>query len=151
MKSKPKFTGFTESIKNALFKNYFNIKGKSTRSEFWWFNLFALVVAFIPVGFYTLIMGPGWLGEELFPESLNNLAYLFQGFITIPLFTVSVRRCHDAGIETDYAVFLNIISFVGGYYYSYFGFWSSNLTIALIYIVIAIYVFYLLIKKSVDT
>ena len=38
---------FKEAIK-VCFKKYFKISGRATRAEYWWFQLFGLLVIFIP-------------------------------------------------------------------------------------------------------
>ena len=34
---------FGQAIDSVLFKNYFNLEGKATRSEYWWFMLFFII------------------------------------------------------------------------------------------------------------
>ena len=50
---------FGQAIDSVLFKNYFNLEGRATRSEYWWFMLFFLlfnVVAGIVVGIAAVII-----------------------------------------------------------------------------------------------
>ena len=56
------------------FQNFFNFKGRSRRSEFWWWQLFATLVGFIP------ILG-GFIGLVLI----------------IPGISLTARRLHDIG------------------------------------------------------
>jgi uncharacterized membrane protein YhaH (DUF805 family) len=79
---------FGESIR-SVYGNYFNFSGRASRSEFWWFLLFvvlmyvALVAAVIalPAGLaVTVILG------------FEALALL----TVIPLWALAVRRLHDA-------------------------------------------------------
>ena len=34
---------FGQAIDSGLFKNYFNLEGKATRSEYWWFMLLFII------------------------------------------------------------------------------------------------------------
>ena len=63
------------------FQNYFNFRGRSRRSEFWWFVLFTQLGNFI--GWIPIV---GWIIGMLF------------GLVTIvPLISVTTRRLHDIG------------------------------------------------------
>jgi len=56
------------------FQNFFDFKGRSRRSEYWWWQLFATLVGFIPIlgGFIALVL-------------------------IIPGISVTARRLHDIG------------------------------------------------------
>lgn len=66
---------FSESIKSC-FSNYATFSGRASRSEFWWFVLFCILLA-IPLAF----LGP--------------LAPLLLIPLWIPAISVEVRRLHD--------------------------------------------------------
>ena len=70
--------GFTDSIKHCL-SSYAKFKGRATRSEYWYFVLFAIIV-------YILAF--------LFSYELYVVAVL--GLIT-PTLSAAVRRLHDVG------------------------------------------------------
>ncbi len=69
---------FTEAIKHCLSK-YATFKGRATRSEYWYFVLFSLIV-------YVLTI--------LFSYELYVVAVV--GLI-IPTLSAAVRRLHDGG------------------------------------------------------
>ena len=69
---------FTESIKHCL-SSYAKFKGRATRSEYWYFILFAIIVYFLTL---------------LFSYELYIVAVL--GLI-IPTSAAAVRRLHDGG------------------------------------------------------
>ena len=50
---------FSEAVRSVVVENYFNLKGRAPRSEYWWFFLAyllgAIVVAFIPIPFLQTI------------------------------------------------------------------------------------------------
>ena len=81
------------------FKKYFVLKGRASRSEYWYFYLFSLILFVIPY-----IIG----GEDA--DIFFGLLFLI---LTIPSFTVSVRRLHDID-KSGWYVFIYLIPFVGG-------------------------------------
>ena len=98
------FVIFFDAIVSA-FKNYFNLRGRASRSQFWCFFLFCILL-------YLLTLSLSIEGlESLIPstepdqeDSLAILSYLLTSWfgmaviITfIPQITLSVRRLHDIG------------------------------------------------------
>ena len=69
---------FTESIKHCL-SSYAKFKGRATRSEYWYFILFAIIVYFLTL---------------LFSYELYIVAVLG---LVIPTLAAAVRRLHDGG------------------------------------------------------
>lgn len=67
---------FGESIKTCFFK-YADFNGRADRSEYWWFELFCLLV----------IVGAGMVNE-----TLSNLVSLA---LALPSLAVGARRLHD--------------------------------------------------------
>lgn len=67
---------FGESIQNC-FSKYADFSGRADRSEYWWFELFLILV----------IVGAGMLGETI--ANLISLAVL------LPSLAVGARRLHD--------------------------------------------------------
>lgn len=88
---------FGQAIDSVLFNNYFNLEGKATRSEYWWFMLFFLIfnlVAGIVVGIVVGIT----LGADFNPDTFS--LYYTLGLLALfilPLLGLSVRRFVDAG------------------------------------------------------
>ena len=95
---------FTEAVKTCLTKKYFKISGRATRSEYWWFQLFHLLVL---VGL-TLI---GVIVQQDFLLFLIGLYYLCM---LCPLFCVQIRRLHDRG-SSGWCALLSLIPYVGGF------------------------------------
>tara|TARA_Y100001958_G_C21189723_1_gene518109 strand:- start:626 stop:997 length:372 start_codon:yes stop_codon:yes gene_type:complete len=76
---------FSESISHC-FNNYANFKGRASRSEFWWFNLFVLGLEFA-ANIWDAALGDssGW-----------GVAYVLVLLgTTIPVLAVGARRLHD--------------------------------------------------------
>jgi uncharacterized membrane protein YhaH (DUF805 family) len=100
---------FGESVRTCLHK-YATFEGRASRSEFWWFYLFVLIVSLVLVmpGYLMMLAGglasgmgsepdsvPGplfWLGVVLvLVGALASLALL------VPQLSVGCRRLHDRG------------------------------------------------------
>ena len=91
---------FGESI-STCFKKYFVLKGRASKSEFWWFQL---------LWFISMLM------IYIFYES-DPVIYFFFGIIiivAIPLLSVGVRRLHDTG-KSGFYYFWSIVPFIGSF------------------------------------
>jgi uncharacterized membrane protein YhaH (DUF805 family) len=77
---------------SACFSNYATFSGRASRSEFWWFNLFATLMCWgaSVVGNLQGIT----TGSDLVAVWLPNLVSLA---FTLPLLAVGSRRLHDIG------------------------------------------------------
>ena len=90
---------FGESI-STCFKKYFVIKGRASKSEFWWLQL---------LWFASILIMTIFEGSE-------PVLYFFVGIIIIifiPLFTAGIRRLHDTG-KSGFYVLWSLIPFIGG-------------------------------------
>ena len=68
--------GFTTAVTSG-FRNYANFKGRASRSEYWWWALFSLLVQ---------------AGSSSFSEGVGGIASLA---LLLPSVAVAVRRMHD--------------------------------------------------------
>ena len=84
---------FLDSIETC-FKKSFQIKGRASKSEFWWFTLFYFIAIF------SLVV----INE--------TLAIIFLLIILPASICVTVRRLHDQG-KSGF-LFYSIIPYVGG-------------------------------------
>ena len=96
---------FTQSMSTCM-RKYVTFSGRATRSEFWWFYLFTVLVnlvatsqasSFVP----TLLDGQDMTENES-SYFLNNFFFLYLSTITslillLPSLAVAVRRLHDVG------------------------------------------------------
>lgn len=91
-----------ESIKTC-FSKYATFSGRATRSEFWWFYLFLVIVSFVlsivdnalgwQIGTSTLTVN-----DTLYDvPGVGVLSSLFSLATFLPLLAVGARRLHDAG------------------------------------------------------
>lgn len=68
-----------------VLQNYANFNGRARRSEFWYFILFNMIIAFV-LGFIS--------GFLLKSDIIGNIYLLI---ILVPGIAVAVRRMHDVG------------------------------------------------------
>ena len=80
---------FGDAVKSG-FKKYFDLSGRASRSEFWWWTLFSFVLGF---GCVMVDIAIGWGRTSL--EGTGPLATLFVVGTFFPSLALSVRRLHD--------------------------------------------------------
>ena len=96
--------GFVDAVK-AFYKNYAKFEGRSSRSEYWWPQLF-IVIAYV-----VLLVLSGLLGEKLGIIPALGLMVLGLGSI-VPAIAVCVRRLHDVN-RSGWFYFIGFIPLVG--------------------------------------
>jgi len=84
------------------FKNYINFKGRSSRRQFWYFALFALIAMFISGSVQEIYYHNTSQISHPIPivavlTSSGPLPTITSLIILIPYFSVGVRRLHDIG------------------------------------------------------
>jgi len=88
---------FGQAIDSVLFKNYFNLEGKASRSEYWWFMLFFIIFNFVAGIIVGIIVGISQ-GADFNPDSFALYYTLgLLALFVLPLLGLSVRRFADAG------------------------------------------------------
>ena len=114
----PEYVGFFDAIK-LFFRNYTNFKGRSTRSEYWWWALAVFIIAFVLTILQALTM-------------YSKLSYLFSGIqvlwglaIVIPSIALSIRRVHDVG-RSGWWFLINLVPVVGGIVFLVFTLMASD-------------------------
>ena len=101
MNQSPKYVGFSEAVK-LFFSNYFYFSGRSTRSEYWWFVVFNIIVAI----FLSIL-------AAITKSQLVSILYGLYGLaILIPSITLSARRLHDIGKGFGW-IFISLIPLIG--------------------------------------
>lgn len=98
---------FSESIKTCLTKKYFTIKGRATRAEYWWFQLFVHLLIFAP---FLAIMP--FVEESSGIVPIVIFVMLPMALLLCPNFCVTIRRLHDAGLS-GWCLLVNLIPYVG--------------------------------------
>ena len=92
---------FGEAVKQALVENYCSFTGRASRSEYWWYALFAFIVGSVVAAVFSFNDT-----VEQVMTSLCGLALLLPGL------GVSIRRLHDTG-RSGWWVLINLIPAVG--------------------------------------
>ena len=103
---------FGQAINSVLFKNYFNLEGKATRSEYWWFMLFFIIFNFVAGIIVGIIVGISQ-GADFNPDSFA--LYYTLGLLALfilPLLGLSVRRFADAGRGKREAIVVFVLAII---------------------------------------
>ncbi len=74
---------------------YAQFSGRASRSEFWWFQLFILIV-FMPLHVLSFIAG--YTGSEALAWVSMGLGVVVWLALLVPLVSVTVRRLHDTTV-----------------------------------------------------
>ena len=93
---------FQTSIKTC-FKKFSDFNGRASRSEFWYFYLFGIIVYF--VGMLISVQAPFFFGVLI----------IFGFVVFVPALAVTARRLHDTGRSgwwqlTAYIPYIGIIA-----------------------------------------
>ena len=94
---------FGESIKH-VFSNLTNFSGRASRSEFWWFYLFIVII-----GFIVSIIVNTTAGDSGLVNALMGIVYVI---LVLAMLSVSVRRLHDSN-KSGWLVLLDLLCCVG--------------------------------------
>jgi uncharacterized membrane protein YhaH (DUF805 family) len=85
---------FQESVKTC-FNQFSSFQGRASRSEYWWFALFSLIVNFV--------------SNCTLP---SNIGLIVSVIILVPHISVAIRRLHDIG-KKGYWILLGLIPIAG--------------------------------------
>ena len=104
---------------SAGFKNYVNFKGKATRTEFWYWVLFTVLVSLVLTTLESWLwpapmQSMDWMQDLQAtlaqPTPLTNIASLA---LLIPNLSVTARRFHDAGFSAKWLL-IQLVPFAYG-------------------------------------
>ena len=90
------------------FKNYFNFKGKASRSEFWYWVLFTVLLGIVLGTIESVIwptppMAADWMQEiDVTLSQPTPLTNLSSFLLLIPNLSMLARRFHDAGFSAKW-------------------------------------------------
>ncbi len=84
---------FTTAVKTCL-RKYFVFSGRASRSEFWWFYLFTVVLGAVGGFIDGILAGSGVIPLLAGMGIFGGLASLFT---IIPSLAAATRRLHDTG------------------------------------------------------
>jgi uncharacterized membrane protein YhaH (DUF805 family) len=83
---------FMEAVQ-SVFRNYAKFDGRAPRSEYWWFQLFNLLVVLVAYGLLIVFALAGRSYAIIAIFALALVVYAIVSFI--PSIAVTVRRLHD--------------------------------------------------------
>jgi uncharacterized membrane protein YhaH (DUF805 family) len=107
---------FIGTLKNK----YVDFSGRATRSEFWYFILFFVVLSFIINLLDSFFINPVLLGMTPMEASKGGmLSMLFSLAMLLPQISLGVRRLHDIG-KTGWWMLVGLIPFFGWLVMVYF-------------------------------
>ena len=140
---------FSQSVRSALIDNYANFKGTASRSEYWWFALFFVLVIFVVLFVFGIVIAMAGFGQA----AIGIVVGVLMLALIVPTLAVWVRRCHDVGRSTGEAVVIfvlvNVVSLatpVGGGFVEVSG---AVQTLAwVVFGLAALYTLYLATKKG---
>lgn len=114
---------FTESIKTCYTK-YATFKGRASRSEYWWFLLFGIVLNFVILTVFSTLFNiqleqPIQLSTGQFVFTMAAVIYgqIKIVFLGIPGTAAMVRRLHDTGRSGWW--FFIIFTIIGAFFFIY--------------------------------
>ena len=91
--------GFMEAVK-SVYSRYVDFQGRSARSEFWWFQLFFIIVYLVS---FAITMAIPFFGIVILVFYLGSL---------LPMLAVSIRRLHDLD-KSGWFILIGMIPVVG--------------------------------------
>lgn len=95
-----------------VMKSYATFKGRATRSEYWYFMLFYILMLVLPL----IIAGFIGLGEDG-KNIMTGIALIVLIIHIIPSLAVSVRRLHDINLS-GWWYLVSLIPYVGAIIFS---------------------------------
>jgi uncharacterized membrane protein YhaH (DUF805 family) len=100
---------FTQAIR-SVYRNYATFSGRAPRSEYWWFQLFLLLVVF---GWLFAVAAFGTTGYSAINLLLVfGVAAFFIASI-VPGIAVAVRRLHVSD-KSGWWILVSFLPYVGG-------------------------------------
>ena len=106
-------SGFLDAVKTC-FSRYFNVKGRASRTEFWHWQLFLLITAFLPIvlGSVTLHHTPEASGLFVFGRVVQFSALAWILICLCPTYALIARRQHDFDASSDSLFVFLLLSLV---------------------------------------
>lgn len=97
---------FAEAVASG-FKNYFNFRGRASRSEFWYWFLFTILISIVATTIES-VLWPVPVAQDEWLQLQNTLSQPtpitnFLGIaLLVPNLSVTARRFHDAGFSAKW-------------------------------------------------
>ena len=97
---------FADAVKSG-FKNYFNFRGRASRSEFWYWFLFTILISIVATTIES-VLWPVPVAQDEWLQLQNSLSQptpitnLLGIALLVPNLSVTARRFHDAGFSAKW-------------------------------------------------
>lgn len=104
---------FGEAI-SSCFRKYANFSGRARRSEYWFWNLFQMIITSINTIFLSICLATEDVGVVVAGSSIYLILYGIWFLTTVlPSFAVLVRRFHDIG-KSSWNILWCFLPIIGG-------------------------------------
>jgi uncharacterized membrane protein YhaH (DUF805 family) len=100
---------FGEAVRQGL-SSGFVYRGRASRSAYWWFNLFALIVTFAVEA--LIIILNSILNSSGGSSALFAVGFIVVFYLDLVLLALLIRRLHDID-KSGWWVFIGLVPFVG--------------------------------------
>lgn len=110
---------FGQAVKTVLITKYADFSGRATRSEYWWYQLFALLCVIVLA--VPIVAGVASTPSGQDPSGAS-LALLIGGLVAVavvvlatlvPGIALMVRRLHDVGMS-GWMYLIGLVPYLGG-------------------------------------
>ena len=104
MTDQTKSIGFADAIRICVKEKYAHFEGRATRSEFWYFYLFTLIIS-VPYYMAMMFRSFGLVDAAMIS---GGLYIIFCLALFLPQLGVTIRRLHDTGKSGRYLLIVLI-------------------------------------------
>ena len=95
---------FADAVTNVVINNYVNFEGRASRSEYWWFILFNLIINIVTFAIDSTL-------GTMITYDMGYVGFIALLALLLPSISVSVRRLHDIG-KSGWWILIGIIPIV---------------------------------------
>ncbi len=110
---------FNHYFVNTLKNKYADFNGRATRSEYWYFILFYILISIVLVLIDRSVINPqlGMTVEEVTQGGI--LQFIFALGLLIPSIAIGIRRLHDIG-KSGWWLLIGLVPLLGAIVLIYF-------------------------------
>lgn len=101
---------FVDAIKIG-FKKFATFKGRARRSEFWYWQLFTVLVSSVIGGPMSFLANASWTGNAT--GGVDTLSRVVSLVLFLPSLAVGVRRLHDVGFSGAWLIAPTVCWLIG--------------------------------------
>lgn len=94
----------------GVLKQYVNFNGRARRSEYWFFNLFNIIIL---IALQVLAAVMAGMGSDAGAGIFAILYVVYSLAVLLPSLAVAVRRLHDTG-RTGWWLLVGLVPLIGG-------------------------------------